>query len=49
MINFVDPELGFEQADVMTFPRKVWGECYRCPKFPSCTEIALWIDLTKPE
>src|SRR5438105_8755162 len=42
-------KLGFEQADVMAFPRKVWGECYRCPKFPSCTEIALWIDLTTPE
>jgi len=41
--------LGFEQANVMEFPRKVWGECYRCPKFPTCTEIALWIDLTKPE
>jgi amino-acid N-acetyltransferase len=40
-------KLGFEQADVMTFPRKVWGECYRCPKFPSCTEIALWYDLTR--
>jgi amino-acid N-acetyltransferase len=39
-------KLGFEQADVMTFPRKVWGECYRCPKFPSCSEIALSIDLT---
>ena len=39
-------KLGFEQADVMSFPRKVWGECYRCPKFPSCTEIALWLDLT---
>ncbi len=33
--------LGFEQADVMTLPRKVWNECYRCPKFPSCNEIAL--------
>ncbi len=37
--------LGFEQADVMTLPRKVWNECYRCPKFPSCNEIALVIDL----
>jgi amino-acid N-acetyltransferase len=33
--------LGFEQADVMTLPRKVWGECYRCPKFPGCNEIAM--------
>lgn len=37
--------LGFEQADVMTLPRKVWNECYRCPKFPSCNEIALVLDV----
>jgi amino-acid N-acetyltransferase len=34
-------KLGFVQADVMTLPRKVWGECYRCPKFPGCNEIAM--------
>jgi amino-acid N-acetyltransferase len=34
-------KLGFLQADVMTLPRKVWGECYRCPKFPGCNEIAM--------
>jgi amino-acid N-acetyltransferase len=38
--------LGFVQADVMTLPRKVWNECYRCPKFPSCNEIALIKDLS---
>ena len=37
--------LGFRQADVMTVPRKVWNECYRCPKFPSCNEIAVVIDV----
>ncbi len=37
--------LGFVQADVLTLPRKVWTECYRCPKFPSCNEIALVLDL----
>lgn len=37
--------LGFRQADVMTLPRKVWGECYRCPKFPGCNEIAMVRDL----
>ncbi len=37
--------LGWEQADVMELPRKVWNECYRCPKFPGCDEIALVIDL----
>lgn len=34
-------KVGFAQADVMTLPRKVWGECYRCPKFPGCNEIAM--------
>ena len=32
---------GFQQVDVMSLPRKVWGECYRCPKFPNCDEVAL--------
>lgn len=36
---------GFHQADMMSLPRKVWGECFRCPKFPNCDEIALTIDL----
>ncbi len=34
-------KMGFAQADVMTLPRKVWGECYRCPKVPTCNEIAM--------
>jgi amino-acid N-acetyltransferase len=38
--------LGFVQADVMSLPRKVWNECYRCPKFPTCNEIAVVLDLT---
>lgn len=37
--------LGWVQADVMDLPRKVWNECYRCPKFPGCDEIALTFDL----
>jgi len=32
---------GFSQLDKMELPHKVWGECYRCPKFPNCDEIAL--------
>ncbi len=31
----------FSQADKMELPRKVWTECYRCPKFPDCDEVAL--------
>jgi len=32
---------GFRQVDKMDLPRKVWSECYRCPKFPDCDEVAL--------
>ena len=34
-------KLGFSQVDKMELPRKVWAECYRCPKFPDCDEVAL--------
>ena len=33
--------VGFSQLDKAELPRKVWGECYRCPKFPDCDEVAL--------
>ena len=33
--------LGFAQVEKMTLPHKVWNECYRCPKFPNCDEVAL--------
>ncbi|MBI2868472.1 MAG: N-acetyltransferase [Chloroflexi bacterium] len=33
--------LGFRRVDKMELPRKVWTECYRCPKFPDCDEVAL--------
>ncbi|MFC1937765.1 N-acetyltransferase [Chloroflexota bacterium] len=32
---------GFSQLDKMKLPQKVWTECYRCPKFPNCDEVAL--------
>jgi amino-acid N-acetyltransferase len=32
---------GFSLEDKATLPHKVWGECYRCPKFPNCDELAL--------
>jgi amino-acid N-acetyltransferase len=32
---------GFSQVDKMELPQKVWTECYRCPKYPNCDEIAL--------
>lgn len=32
---------GFSQLDKLELPHKVWGECYLCPKFPNCDEVAL--------
>ena len=34
-------KFGFCRVDKMELPRKVWTECYRCPKFPNCDEVAL--------
>ena len=34
-------KFGFSQLDKMELPQKVWTECYRCPKFPNCDEVAL--------
>ncbi|MFC1900815.1 N-acetyltransferase [Chloroflexota bacterium] len=34
-------KFGFTQLDKMDLPQKVWNECFRCPKFPDCDEIAL--------
>ena len=31
----------FHRVPTMELPRKVWSECYRCPKFPNCDEVAL--------
>jgi amino-acid N-acetyltransferase len=31
----------FVNIDKMELPRKVWTDCFRCPKFPNCDEIAL--------
>lgn len=32
---------GFQQLEKNELPHKIWGECYRCPKFPNCDEVAL--------
>ncbi|MFC2020092.1 N-acetyltransferase [Chloroflexota bacterium] len=34
-------KLGFTPIDKKELPHKVWGECYLCPKFPDCDEVAL--------
>lgn len=37
--------LGFRISGVSAFPRKVWNECFRCPKYNACDEIAVTVDL----
>lgn len=32
---------GFEMIDKSELPQKIWGECFKCPKFPDCDESAL--------
>ncbi len=39
-------KFGFAQVDKMELPRKVWTECYHCPKFPDCDEVAMVRQLT---
>lgn len=38
-------QFGFQRIEVMKLPRKVWGECQRCAKFPNCDETALVLPL----
>jgi amino-acid N-acetyltransferase len=38
-------QFGFRCTDVLELPRKIWGECQRCPKFPQCDETAMILDL----
>ncbi len=37
--------MGFKQAAVAAFPRKIWNECFRCPKYDHCDEVAVSLDL----
>jgi amino-acid N-acetyltransferase len=39
---------GFRQVDKNELPRKVWGECLRCPKFPDCDETAMIYKMEPP-
>jgi len=41
-------KLGFSQLDKKELPHKIWAECYRCPKFPNCDEVALICHLEVP-
>jgi amino-acid N-acetyltransferase len=39
---------GFKEVEKMDLPRKIWAECYSCPKFPDCDEVALVFDVPLP-
>jgi len=32
---------GFKKVPKEELPQKIWGECFKCPKFPDCDETAL--------
>jgi amino-acid N-acetyltransferase len=34
-------KLGFVRVNKSYLPRKVWGECISCVKFPDCSEVPL--------
>lgn len=38
---------GFRQVEKLELPRKIWAECYNCPKFPDCDEVAMVYDLSQ--
>jgi len=40
---------GFAAIERTELPRKVWGECYTCPKFPDCDEVPLVVHLGPPQ
>lgn len=36
---------GFREVEKMELPRKIWAECYTCPKFPDCDEVAMVLEV----
>jgi amino-acid N-acetyltransferase len=39
-------EVGFRVVPMAMLPRKVWGECFRCPKFNDCHEVPVVYEVT---
>jgi amino-acid N-acetyltransferase len=37
----------FVRVDKAKLPRKIWSECFHCPKFPDCDEVALYYPIKK--
>ncbi len=38
-------KLGFKEIEKTELPQKIWTDCVSCPKFPSCDEVAVIIEL----
>ena len=38
-------KLGMADVAKETLPHKVWADCVRCPRFPTCDEVALVADV----
>lgn len=38
-------KMGMAGVGKDTLPHKVWSDCVRCPRFPSCDEVALIADV----
>ncbi|MDB9823159.1 N-acetyltransferase [Deltaproteobacteria bacterium] len=36
---------GFRNIEKSILPHKIWADCYKCPKFPDCDEIAMMKEL----
>jgi amino-acid N-acetyltransferase len=32
---------GFKQVEKSALPHKIWADCFKCPKFPDCDEVAM--------
>lgn len=38
-------KMNFRVVDKEVLPQKIWGDCVKCSKFPSCDETAVLIEL----
>jgi amino-acid N-acetyltransferase len=34
-------KLGFKETEKSALPHKIWADCFKCPKFPDCDEVAM--------
>ena len=47
--GFFQRFFGFKQVEKSSLPHKVWNECIHCPKFPTCGEEAVVLDVLPQE